>query len=353
MRVLHMSADASPREAGRAHGEAFRGEIRSLAELRIFLTVKVGGFSGEAQVLTLATEHLPPLRDYDAGLHEELLGIAEGAGVSPAHVVVLNHYTDLRDISPDSVPQAGGCSAIVTNTPGGRLLGQTWDMHATAMPYVMMMHVPAKGDRPAAWLLTLTGCLGMTGLNTAGVGVTINNLHSTDAHIGVVWSAIVRRSLHERTAAAARDAILGTRLGSGHHYLVADSASSFGIETSGELRRVIHDGTEETYVHTNHCLDAEVAARSRVPETSSTGDRLRLLSHGVAERPVEDAADLWRRLGSTEGYPRSVCTNMATGENPHGPATCGGIVMDLERRVILATAGLTHNVEPERFEFSS
>ena len=67
---------------------------------------------------------------------------------------------------------------------------------------------------------------------------------------------------------------------------------------------------------------------------------------------IVDLDDAWRRLGSHEGYPASVCTNMSTPEHPHGAATCAAIAIDIKRRQIYAVSGFTHNVEPERFHFS-
>lgn len=366
MRMLELPRDASPRDWGRIHGERFRGEIRSLAEIRMYLTLRLGRFPDADAVLRVASAHLPVLERYDRALSEELHGIAEGAGVSPAEIVVLNHYTDLRDIDASSgaAPEGagagsdgdGGCSILWARTPDGPILAQTWDMHATAIPYVMMLHVPGTGEQPEAWLFTLAGCLGMTGLNRHGLGMAINNLHSTDARVGIVWPALVRRVLRERTAARARDVVLASPVGSGHHYLIADAASAHGIETSGDLREVMFEDTGGTsaagYVHTNHCLNPAVAARSRVPAASTTHDRYDWLAASVAERPLADVRDAWARLGSHDGYPRSVCTNMATPENPHGAATCGAIAMELGPRRVWAQGGFIHHVAPEHFAFS-
>ncbi|HWN68460.1 MAG TPA: hypothetical protein VNM90_12560, partial [Haliangium sp.] len=92
-------------------------------------------------------------------------------------------------------------------------------------------------------------------------------------------------------------------------------------------------------------------ANSRVPPTSTTHDRYQRLTASVAERPVADVPDVWRRLGSHDGYPRSVCTNMATPENPHGTATCGAIAMEPVARRAWAQSGFIHNVDPELFDF--
>jgi isopenicillin-N N-acyltransferase-like protein len=359
MRQLELPAGATAREWGRIHGESFRGEVRALSAIRTYLCIKNGAFTSAAQVLGAAEAHLPVLAQYHAGLADELVGIAEGAGVSPAEIVVANHYTDLRDLDPDPTrwepaPQGrtddpGGCSVVWAESPTGRILAQTWDMHATAIPYTMMLRVPESKDGPAAWFLTLTGCLGLAGMNAARTAIAINNLYSKDATVGVVWPAVVRRALHHTSAAAARDEILGAPIGSGHHYFVADRREAFGIETSGRLRRVIYRGERGRYCHTNHCLDATVAAVSSVPATSTTHDRLSWLDRSLDGAPVADLADVWRRLGSQEGWPRSVCTNMATPENPHGTATCGALAANLDTGEVWGQGGFITNVRAESF----
>lgn len=358
MRVLELPAGATPREWGRIHGEQFRGEIQSLSAIRVYLVQKIGGFPDAESVHRAARAHLPVLAAFDQDLSEELLGIAEGANTAPENVVVLNHYTDLRDLNPadysdtSNQPAAdlgdGGCSIVYARTGEGVVLAQTWDMHATAIPYTMMLRVPGPID---AWALSLTGCLGMAGVNRAGVGVAINNLKSNDAQVGVIWSALVRRMLASETAAAAKDHLLASKIGSGHHYLIADPHTAVGIETSGVLRRETYDGAAEHYVHTNHCLNADVAGVSTVPPTSTTHDRLAWLSDSVASAPVAGVADAWERLGSQDNYPRSVCTNMSTPENPHGTATCAAIAMNLSNRKIWAAGGMIHNVAAESFGF--
>jgi isopenicillin-N N-acyltransferase-like protein len=409
MRQLELPAGQPPRAWGQIHGETFRGEIQALAAIRIYLCTRVGGFKSAAEVCVAASAHLPVLERYHRGLYDELIGIAEGAAVSPEDIVVANHYTDLRDLDPDpgtwrpapladdagagagaageerggqdsqaSTEPSGagprdatrggvngpalpgqrgrerplsedGCSVIWAESPTGRILAQTWDMHATAIPYVMLLRVPDSADGPPATLLSVTGCLGMAGMNAARVAIAINNLYSTDATLGVVWPAVVRRALHRRTAALARDAIATAPIGSGHHYFVADRRHAFAIEASGTRRKQVFAGGP-AFCHTNHCLDGDVAARSKVPPTSTTHDRMRWLEADLARAPIADLADAWHRLGSEDGWPRSVCTNLATPESPHGAATCGAIAMNLSTGELWAQQGLVHNVAAERWQ---
>ncbi len=115
------------------------------------------------QVLVAARAHLPVLERYDAALYAELLGIAEGAEVTPEAIVVANHYTDLRDLDPDPAkwkpaPERDRPRRLLADLRGdlrtGRVLAQTWDMHATAIPYVM----ESFSVTPDATLLSVTGC---------------------------------------------------------------------------------------------------------------------------------------------------------------------------------------------------
>lgn len=357
MRVLELAAGVAPRMWGRIHGESFRGEIKSLAEIRTYLCTKVGTFKNREQVMACASAHLPVLERYDAALYDELVGIAEGAAVTPEEIVVANHYTDLRDLDPDPATWrpaptkddpalaaqgkggviGDGCSMFFSS----RILAQTWDMHATAIPYVMAIKTPD------AVLLSVTGCLGMAGMNSSRVGIAINNLFSTDATLGVVWPAMVRKALREKTARAAMDVIATSPIGSGHHYFVADAQDAFGLESSGTRRKSIP--VDKSYCHANHCLDADIEARSKVPATSTTFDRQKLLEADLARAQVRDLDDAWQRLGSTDGWPRSICTNMATAEAPHGVATCGAIAMNLITGDVYVQQGFINNVKPERY----
>lgn len=370
MRTLRLPAGVSAFERGVAHGRALAPEIREIAAIRSALAQEQGLFRSDAELLEVAALHLPVLEGFDAALHQELLGIAEGAGVPPARVVVVNHYTDLKDLDPSTVLGSTGvggglrsagdrdeeCSAIVAGTREGALLGQTWDMHGSAAPFVVMLHVPESEGRPACWVLSIAGCLGMTGMSAAGVGITINNLKSHDARVGLTWPALVRRALAERSAEGARDVVVRAPLGSGHHYLVADARRAYGIETSGHLAEVWAEAdlTEvgAGFHHENHCLGTEVAKVSSIASTSTTRERFAWIDASLRARPIEGRADLWARLGSHDGYPRSVCTHLATAARPHAMLTCGAVEMNLRERRIWSAAGCIHGVEPEEFRFA-
>ena len=84
-------------------------------------------------------------------------------------VLSQKHLESLPPMDP------GGCSVMFTPTNAGNVLGQTWDMHGSAQDHVIVIELPD------GIFFSIAGCLGMTGLNKHGVGMTINNLNSIDA----------------------------------------------------------------------------------------------------------------------------------------------------------------------------
>lgn len=340
MRTLELPQGAPPREWGRIHGETFAAEIAELAEIRLGLILKNWSFDGEGEVDEVARQHLPVLREFDASLYEEMVGLSEGSGLSLERLVVLNHYTDLRDLRPLRAYQEDGCSSVYSRNGRGSFLGQTWDMHGSAAPYVMMMRIP----EPECWVLTITGCLALSGLNCFRLGVTINNLLCTDAKVGVVWPALVRRMLRERTARGAYDVLMAAPIGSGHHYLTADPMEVFGVESSATLHKTLYRGDPPVYYHTNHCLDEEMKALSYISKTSTTLARYKLMNEGLAECPEPAMESLWELL-NLEG----IFTNLTTDEQPHAMFSCATLMMHLDSGRLWAREGLSGPGEPQVF----
>jgi isopenicillin-N N-acyltransferase-like protein len=346
----------TPTARGEAHGELWRAQIHELAAIRSALAVARGSFRDLAELEAVAALHLPLLERFSGPLYSELLGIARGAGITPTQAVILNHYTDLRDVPPAVLSEPtsddpGGCTAVyVPGDTGGPVLGQTWDMHGTARPFVRMIRIRPRGSDEETLCFTLTGCLGMTGLSADGVGVTINNLSSTDGQVGVVWPALVRAMLASGSAAQAHALLERTRLSSGHHYMMADGRAFFGVETSGQLKVLTQTGARAAHLHTNHCFDPVLRKRERVPRVSTTFRRLELASTLYVQQRPQTAEQLWAFLGSHEGYPRSLCSHVddASGD-PSASRTCGMMVMRLVGGEVLAGGGCGQESPPERF----
>lgn len=327
---LHITGEHSHRELGRTQGEVFGAAAAELARIRFDLAWERMGRPARESMAALAMSHLPVLAAFDAGLHDELLGFAEASGIAPWQLVILNHYTDFRDIPAD----AGGCSTVFVPADRGSIAAQTWDMHASAEPHVRMMDLTPPGG-PRVALFTLAGCQGMTGMNEAGVAVCINNLTPSDARVGVLWPSVVRRMLRARTAQAAVEELRHATLGSGHNYLVADPLYVYNVETTATRIAVTHSDSGRHYFHTNHYLDPGLQTLELPPVAGSTS---RQRYSALSQMSFSSGLDV-------EGIQRllsGVCSH-GTGDDPAASKTCGAMICDLVYRRVHAACGCVHD----------
>jgi isopenicillin-N N-acyltransferase-like protein len=318
----------APRAIGREHGELYAQRIRELIAIRTELTLARVDLGSKAELADLAGRHLPVLAAADRSLYDELIGIAEGAHVTPADLVILNHYTDLRDLNRGALYEGDeGCSAIFV--PGeSPVLAQTWDMHASATPFVEIMRF-AVTDRPRCLVFSLTGCLGMAGVNEHGVAVTINNLNTPNASVGVLWPALVRLMLLQQTAAEAAQVLERFPVGSGHHYQIADATQFFGIEALSHGNATINrwdKGVPDAELtqngaafHTNHCIFEGNSKVERIPDASTTFIRWEALQDTLVGEAKDD---LWSVLQDP------ALSMPPSPSDPHRSATCGGLLVD-------------------------
>lgn len=265
IRILEVAG--SPEARGVAHGRAYADEIRRYTDERVELVASglwSGGPLGRGEVLDLAAEMLPAHERHSPDLHAELVGIATGAGITPAEAVVVGGFTDFVDTvravvggpHPETVVE-DDCTAVVVpdhRAEGGAgFYAQTWDMHDTATEHVLLLRVRPE-DGPAALVFTTTGCLGQIGMNEEGVCVGINNLTGSDGRIGVTWPSVVREVLTTSSAKDGLVAIEQAELAGAHSFLVFDrEGEGYGIEAMPTVRPVV-ELADEALTHTNHTV---------------------------------------------------------------------------------------------------
>ena len=171
--------------------------------------------------------------------------------------------------------------------------GQTWDMHASATPYVILLR-GEPDDAPAFLAFTITGCVGMIGMNSAGICVGINNLMAADGQIGVTWVFVVRKILQQTSIDAALACLTEAKLAGAHNYMLMDKQGR-GYEVEAmSTRQHVRPLREETIIHTNHCLiqqnlDAE---RERPPESQASSRNRLLRAQELLDNPAANLDDL-------------------------------------------------------------
>jgi isopenicillin-N N-acyltransferase-like protein len=136
--VHDLAGDA--RDIGLAHGRLLRDEIRECIEIyRLVLG------TGDATLMREAERIAMTVRDFSPQIADEIDAIAEGSGVDPRWVYVLNARSELVTSRGD------GCTAVFVPERG--LLGQTWDWIDALEPLVVVLRIERAGGHR---LLTLT-----------------------------------------------------------------------------------------------------------------------------------------------------------------------------------------------------
>ncbi len=303
IRVVKLSG--SPYDMGYAHGERFRDEIRHFTEERVRLCSSIDWTCRELStnaVIALAEACVAEHQAYAPDLMEELRGIADATNLSLAELVINNGFTDFIDtiynLGDIAVPAltpplvADNCTAFMIppnrSATGAAFFGQTWDMHASATPYVILIH-GEPDNAPSFLAFTVTGCVGMIGMNSAGITVGVNNLMATDGQIGVTWPFVVRKILQQDDLDAALKCLTGAKLAGAHNYMLMDgNGRGYEVEAMSS-RHHVRELADETISHTNHCLIQKNldVARERPPDSqNSSENRLRRADELLAKDDI-------------------------------------------------------------------
>ena len=303
IRVIQLAG--SPYEMGYAHGERFRHEIRRFTEERVRLCSSIEWTGRELPreaVIALAEACVAEHQAYAPDLMEELQGIADAADLTLAELVINNGFTDFIDTiynlgdinAPARSPAlvADNCTAFMA--PGSRCadgqayFGQTWDMHASATPYVILLR-GKPNDAPDFLAFTVTGCVGMIGLNSAGIAVGVNNLMATDGQIGVTWPFVARKILRQENLDDALACLTTAKLAGAHNYMLMDGdGRGYEVEAMSTTQHV-HELGDDAISHTNHCLIQKNldVARERPPGSqNSSENRLRRANELLAKDDI-------------------------------------------------------------------
>lgn len=338
----------SSKKWGHSHGEEFKIAIKELSEIRrsLMLAKKPSLFK---KLDELALEQLECSRKFAPHLAEELEGIAEGAGLTKTDLVILNNYTDFRDIT---LPEEG-CSTVHIQTHSEVLSGQTWDMHRSAKNYMCMLHVPSTEMNTSQLVLTLVGCVGLMGVNSDNCLIGVNNINTNNAKTGIIWPILVRKVLEAKTLKEMESILLNAPVTSGHNYLISSPEGGEHLEitpTVYEKVSALNVGQVGGIFHTNHCLGFEVEKlEDKLSMSSTTYKRYELLSKKTYK--VNDLTDFKHLLTDHDNFPLSICSHFENGAQDPS-FTCGGGVSDLIKGNHIFWRGCpAHDSDYKEYEF--
>lgn len=269
----------SHKTIGEQFGSHYKQEIKEFAKTRISRLINFVKKYGkvdvtEQEILAIASSFLTTHKNYDANLWDEFVGIAKGAEISLELLLVVNSYTDLRDYIcklkgfNDPEIRFDGCTAFIldkTMTVDNKIIiGQTWDMSAEAIDYlVIVKKMPDIG--PAMVYLTTVGCLALMGLNKNKLAIGTTNLMANDSAMGVNYLAAISKALMASNYENMVKDLINTKKMSGHSFLCADVKQANLLECSA-TSYINNQLDHFPLVKTNNYSEAMMKYQMHTPE---------------------------------------------------------------------------------------
>lgn len=121
----------------------------------------------------------------------------------------------------------------------------------------ILIHIKAYKNEPEQYLLSGVGLVGMNGVNSEGIGVTVNTLIDLNASIdGLPVACVVRGILLKKDKESALKFLQTIKHASGQNYILGAVDSVFDFEASAnKVERFIPNTKNPTLVyHTNHAV---------------------------------------------------------------------------------------------------
>jgi len=322
--VIELSG--TPYERGYQHGSTLKDAIKEFVEsvVRVHQDNNAHHAVCREKLHAVCLRNVGFIEKFSSELMAEMRGIADGAELPFAEILMLNSFLELEDLRAPALGSAlladrlWGCTTF--NVPnqatlsGKPYIGQTFDMEKYYEKYLALLRITLP-DGTRMLIVTMAGILGLVGMNSHGIGAVINKIVATDARPGVIYPCIIREALASvRIGDALGKAIFSPRA-SGLNYQFSGEGVTFCAETSATRYQLLD--CRGGLAHTNHYLDRDM----REFETPNW------LSHGgsMVRRQVADlflgrhsgaiTPELLKELTTDHtNKPRCICAHGFDGE---------------------------------------
>ena len=331
-RLQKFTLSGSPEEIGYQHGKLLASKIHR--NIAFYKGVFLNNLGDETKILNAANHHKGQIKAYNPDYITEIDHIALGAEISePLWLYALNSRTELT-----LTKESNECTAIVS--PHHQIIGQTWDWAQSIQDNFVIMEIQFPSGHKILQL-TEAGIIGKIGLNSAGLGQTLNILWSIDSVLsGVPIHIILRAVLESPTLDEAKKAIERSGGGTASNIIATQGGRAFDAEFAGS-DTYIHDLEGDTYVHTNHYLHAPKPVQ--IDETDTENSRTRYKTAATKLSAVQhfSVPEMITILSDrSEGVDSILVENKPATLGELGYiGTLATIVMDLENRTMKVRKG--------------
>jgi isopenicillin-N N-acyltransferase-like protein len=250
-------------------------------------------------------------------------GVAEGSGFSYAEIAALNVRYELFYYQFGVNAVADGCTAFAVlpeaSADGHLLIGENWDWVSGVRGAVLHSREP---DGLEVLSFSEAGIFGgKIGLNSAGVGLLINGLTSTDDDWARLYTPFHVRCYEilrsHSLAAAVRIVTEGDRSCSANFIIAQAPDQVVDIETAPRATRST-GCVGGCLAHSNHFVDPAALHVSEPPVEKNPHSYWRLdrMNELLGQRRPLALGDLQEALRDHQGRPYSICFHIDPEEPP-------------------------------------
>lgn len=314
----------SPYEQGLQHGEALRGAIAENIAIYFARFERELHLTRE-ETLRRAVVYAEAIARQSPAYAAGMRGVAEGANFSYAEIAALNVRYELfyYQFGVNAHAVADGCTAFAVmpeaSANGHLLIGENWDWISGVHGAVLHSQCDDGLEVLAFSEAGIVG--GKIGLNSAGVGLLINGLTSTDddwARLHKPFHVRCYEILRARDFDAATAIVTDSDRSCSGNFVVAQAPDRvLNIETAPHAA-AITGCSSGCLVHTNHFVNpaALAVAEPPVEKNPHSYRRLERMADLLDARRPLDLAYLQDALRDHQGHPYSICFHIDPEEPP-------------------------------------
>lgn len=340
--------EGSPRECGLKYGSACAKEIGESIANYTALFMDRKGMSWE-NAIAAVSEFMPYIEAADSGYMEEMEGVAEGAGVRLEDIAVLNARTELLHTGvsmcagthPEECQECTAFSALPPATAnGGVIIGQTWDFSYMQRNATVAVKRKGSGGKPDMLMFLEAGMIGGKGMNSCGIGLTLNALKIKHTGEGLPLHIRMRMILEASTMAQAYERATSGPVASAANLIITHrDGVALDLELDPESVEVLlpQDGL---IVHTNHFIGPRQALRHGLAISGSTYIRLQRARQLLCASEKISVEYIEKVFCDHVGYPTSICAHPnKTDPEIKWNSTNFAVIMDLSNMEAYTACG--------------
>ncbi len=234
--------EGKPRQRGRQYGKHFEGPIRAFLEKEVVQAC--AKHASRDALLRYAGECTRAIKEYSPTIHDELEGIAEGAGLRLEEAVLITLHEETAGHKDGKLPAVPHCTALAAAPPdtrdGRTYVGQNWDWMASVYGLSSMLHWK-RPEGPSLLAYAYPGLWAGAGLNSAGVALCWtwgDTLGVKGPRVGIPAYVLIAQMLYQDSLEGALREATRARHAGWFAFVLADA--------KGQIATV--DGTPEQMV---------------------------------------------------------------------------------------------------------